>query len=296
MIRIEMIENDNNFDFPSPLSTSARCEQHLIFHWASLYLDRGWSVIPLVGKKPAIRTWKEFQDRRPTRQELSLWFGGEKPLHTNIGIVTGNISGVIGIDFDSAQAEVDWLKTHPSSPLTVRTGSGNAHIYYQVNPAVEVRNRVRLGGHKLDVRGNGGYLVAPSSIHPNGEPYRWENSGEDYRLDAVPVIDSAWLAVSNQSDNAKAISISTLNVSPSNYEHFSDVVIRDPRRYIRAIPSVQGENGSAACFRVACILLRAGLTPEETLDEMIEWNLLCAAPPWSEKELRKKIVDAAKRI
>lgn len=294
MIHIDMIENEKNRSCVHGSLTNSCTGREFIFHMASEYLDRGYSVIPLAGKRPAIRTWKEFQERRPTRQELSLWFGGPKPLHTNIGIVTGNISGVVGIDFDSEQAEVDWLESHPHSPLTVRTGSGNAHMYYQLNSTVEVRNRVRLGGDNLDVRANGGYLCAPPSRHPNGKFYRWESQNDGFCLDDVPEFDPAWLAVPTpQPHDSLGVSLSGVASEPLSY---SDVIIHDPRRYIRAIPSVQGQNGSAACFRVACILLRAGFTPEEALIEMLEWNLLCAEPTWSENELRRKIIDAAKRI
>jgi len=68
--------------------------------------------------------------------------------------------------------------------------------------------------------------------------------------------------------------------------------IRDLRAYIRRIKSIQGARGSDACFRVACILRDAGLSPEESLAYLLEWNQSCADPPWSVTELEHKVRDA----
>lgn len=292
-----MIEYDNHLNSSKNDAASARSEQEFIFHFASEYLERGWGVIPLerAGKRPALRTWKEFQERRPTREEIAFWFRGPKPRHTNIGIVTGGISGLVGVDFDSPQAERSWLESRPHSPLMVRTGSGNAHLYYRLNPDVKVQNRVHLGGKNLDLRGDHGYLVAPPSQHPCGGLYLWASGFDDYCLDAVPEFDPAWLDLPSDLGSMPVNWCSRAAIT-RHAGLSSGSVIRNPRRYIHSIRSIQGEYGSNACFRVACILLRAGLTPEETLVEMQNWNLTCAEPAWSEQELRHKIADAAKRL
>ncbi len=72
--------------------------------------------------------------------------------------------------------------------------------------------------------------------------------------------------------------------------------IRDPRSYIRRIVSVQGQRGSDACFRVACVLRDEGKTPEEALEYMLEWNKECALPPWTVKELIHKIRDSYAKL
>ncbi len=56
--------------------------------WARYYVEKGFSVIPLKrrSKTPALKSWKEYQFRLPTDEELQQWFGDGKH---NIGIVTG---------------------------------------------------------------------------------------------------------------------------------------------------------------------------------------------------------------
>jgi hypothetical protein len=72
--------------------------------------------------------------------------------------------------------------------------------------------------------------------------------------------------------------------------------VRNIQSYIRRIFSIQGQRGSDACFRVACILRDEGKTPEETLEYMLEWNQECAIPPWSVKELLHKIHDSYAKL
>ena len=141
----------------------ATIDVRYIYHDASEYRDRGWSTIPLVGKKAAIR-WKEFTRRLPTLHELFTWFGDGNPKRHNIGIVTGKISALVGVDCDSRGEAVWWWEQFAKTPLLVKTGKG-IHFYYQHKPGTVVRNRAGLFGRKIDLRGENGYLVAPPSIH-----------------------------------------------------------------------------------------------------------------------------------
>ena len=80
-------------------------DERFSFHHAAEYVERGWSVIPLRGKRPAIPSWTEYQTRRPTQDEIRSWFSnssGSTP--PNIGIVTGSISGLVVVDCDTANS------------------------------------------------------------------------------------------------------------------------------------------------------------------------------------------------
>jgi len=135
------------------------------------YVARGFSVIPLRerDKRPALPAWKPFQTRYPTDAELVEWFGKNPKL--NIGIVTGKISGVTVVDFDSDKAwEYATSRGFPES-LTVKTAKGR-HCYMAYEPGMgNFQKRDDLPG--IDLRGDGGYVVAPFSIHPSGFKYIW---------------------------------------------------------------------------------------------------------------------------
>lgn len=139
--------------------------------YALHYLELGWSVIPVAceTKKPLI-AWKEYQARRATVDEVVAWWR-QWPA-ANIGVVTGAVSGLIVLDIDGEAGEASLARCGPL-PLTpmVRTGKGR-HIYF-AHPGAVIRNFARkLPG--LDLRGDGGYVVAPPSLHASGARYTWE--------------------------------------------------------------------------------------------------------------------------
>jgi len=141
----------------------------------------GFRVFPLVerGKKPAV-AWKKYQDEAPSREQLSQW----DKSRFNIGIVTGPPSDIVGIDVDSpeAQAMIDELDLPPTP--CVRTARG-MHLLFK-HPGFTVPNGTKIAGQKLDVRGDGGYLVGPGSIHPTGVSYEWITSPAEVDLAALP--------------------------------------------------------------------------------------------------------------
>ena len=175
-------------------------------------VQRGFSVIPLdhpkrpattnperAGKVPTAR-WEPFQRRRPTDDELMAWFD-DGTLH-NIAIVTGPQSGIVVVDLDSSGA-LAWAIAHlPFTPMRVITGKGE-HWYYRHPGHIAIRNRARVetadGVLAIDIRGDGGYVVAPGSMHHTGHiyraPERWPES-----LDAVPVFELAWFTAVRSSD------------------------------------------------------------------------------------------------
>jgi len=125
------------------------------------YLSKGASVIPVgADKKPAI-LWKEYQTRLPTEEEVKKWWT-DYP-NANVGIVTGKISNVIVVDVEKGGD----ISRFPETD-TIQTGGGGWHLYYNYTP---YENKARIFP-LTDIRGDGGYVVAPPSIHKSGETYK----------------------------------------------------------------------------------------------------------------------------
>lgn len=168
---------------------------------AKLYVSKGLSVIPLYhpdfdpaaegkkGKRPKI-AWREYQTRKPTEQELEAWFGGEP---TNIGIVTGKISGLDVIDFDTVEAFEMAQKLGIDDSVRVKTGKGY-HVFCKATGKGNFQKRDDLKG--IDYRGEGGYVVAPPSKHESGVEYIWEKRG---KLSNPP----AWLFKTDKNQEVK---------------------------------------------------------------------------------------------
>jgi hypothetical protein len=125
-------------------------------------------------KRPIVR-WETFQHRLASKEEVAGWF--RRWPDTNLSVVTGAISGLVVLDVDPRHGGGASLKAleqrHGRLPETVEavTGGGGRHVYF-AHPGHEVRNRAGiLPG--LDLRGDGGTIVLPPSIHPSGNPSRW---------------------------------------------------------------------------------------------------------------------------
>lgn len=164
--------------------------------WASVraaafgYANRGWRTFPChsaiagicsclqegcrqVGKHPLAR--HGFKDATTDPKTLSRWWTSWP--HANVGIATGRASGLLVIDIDSGKGGDESLRsleeTHgplPETP-TVLTGGGGRHLYFRLpDRAVPSRVGIVTG---VDVRGDGGYVIAPPSAHRSGRPYLW---------------------------------------------------------------------------------------------------------------------------
>lgn len=148
-----------------PATTGAR---------AAAYLARGWAPIPLVprSKRPLI-AWETYQHRLPLPGEVARWWA--RWPEAGLGIVTGSVSGLIVLDVDpekGGRASLAALEAeHGRLPATVQvaTGGGGRHWYFR-HPGGRFACAVGLRPG-LDLRGDGGYVVAPPSIHPSGRPY-----------------------------------------------------------------------------------------------------------------------------
>lgn len=149
---------------------------------AIAYARRGWCVFPLVvgGKTPAVSGG--FKSATRDEAQIEAWWS--RSAH-NIGIATGAVSNLYVIDIDVYDTEHKRAKCGLESllaieqahgvlvpALRVRTGSGGLQYFY--SHVADLRNTAAALGVDIDTRGDGGYVVAPPSVHPNGQRYKWE--------------------------------------------------------------------------------------------------------------------------
>lgn len=150
---------------------------------ALAYAALGWRVVPIPrgGKHPIITAW---QDKGTTDSEqIIAWWDATYP-DAGIGIVCGADSGVFVLDIDEhdvaasgSDTLADLEATYgrlPDTP-TVLTGGGGRHLYFAYPAGVTITNDAgRRLGPGLDIRAEGGQVVAPPSIHANGQSYVWD--------------------------------------------------------------------------------------------------------------------------
>lgn len=133
------------------------------YEWAIKYQQHGYSIIPVGKDKKPLIDWKKYQSEKATKEQVEEWFKGDTP--PGIGIVTGKISNVTVVDVEKGGEWRDLPTT-----MTAKTGGGGYHLYYKY--AEGVGNSVRIRP-LTDIRGDGGYVVAPPSGHSSGGMYEW---------------------------------------------------------------------------------------------------------------------------
>lgn len=156
------------------------------------YAQMGMSVIPLHGKRPYFDNWYEVATR--DHDTIERWWH-QSPTD-NIGIATGLKSQLFVVDIDPRNGGEDSLEMltqrHGAMPTTweVVTGSGGRHFYFRM-PNFPVGNVVGLEPG-IDIKGTGGQVVSPPSIHPDTHrPYVWDGLNE---ISQEPLADAPdWL-------------------------------------------------------------------------------------------------------
>jgi putative DNA primase/helicase len=217
---------------------------------ALAYAARGWHVFPLNGKLPI--TTSGFKDATTDPALIRAWWLSHP--RANIGISTGP-SGFWVLDIDprhngdaSLEALTDQHGAIPET-LVARTGGGGLHVLFQ-GAAASTVNRLGKG---LDTRGEGGYIVAPPSIHPETQaPYEW--------LTEHPLVDAPlWL-------------LGQLNQARSTP---------------RVVPDVIEDGGrNSALASLAGSMRWAGASVEEIESALLAMNQARCKPPLDEGEVR----------
>jgi hypothetical protein len=152
------------------------------------------------GKHPAI-PWQRFQKHKIDEAQLDIWFGdGAMYSNKNIGIVTGSISGnVFVVDVDIGQGKLgdesleELQLANDDLPITLesKTGGGGRQFFFRAPAGMEIVTDKNVLGPGIDTRGEGGFVVAPPSLHKSGRRYvmDWEpiEDAPGWLLDMVQV-------------------------------------------------------------------------------------------------------------
>ncbi len=153
-------------------------KEKYIYRNIEKYVNLGFSIIPVKKDKSPFFSWKDFQKRKATLNEVKNWF--KKYSEANIAIITGKISDIVVVDFDSEEA-VNWAKKNNLlNTLCVMTARGlHAYYKYPENGNGDIQNAINLNGMKIDIRADGGYVIAPPSIHKSGKLYEFIDENKE---------------------------------------------------------------------------------------------------------------------
>ena len=243
--------------------------------WALYYASLGLAVFPVKPHGKAPLTEHGCKDASWEEAQIERWWA--RWPSAGIGIATGEASGgllVIDLDVDEEKG-VDgretlrrWETEHgplPGDTWLSITGRGGYHYFYRVNR--ETKNRAGLY-EGVDIRGDGGYIVAPPSIHQNGRAYEWEQGPEDVPL--AEADGNVWSFLSGKS--------------------FED--LGRPFEVPEQIPEGERTN---TLVRLLCSQQAKGLSDAAIRAAVRAENEAKCSPPLTDEELEKTIFPALKR-
>jgi hypothetical protein len=241
---------------------------------------RGLYVFPCAARGKVPLTKHGCLDASIDADIIRSWW--QQHPDANIGLACGPRSNVWVLDVDGQQGEQalqaiergEVLKLPPTWEVT--TGVGR-HIYFRWPDDLEdtpvIKNSTKQLGPGLDVRSEGGYVIAPPSIHPSGRQYRWrEESGPGFAYAPLRFL----LLLQPQ--------VTELDVRRPT-EHWAKITREGAPEGMR--------NASAASL--AGYLLRMGIDAHTALDLVLAWNATKNRPPLPNAEIIRTVESIAAR-
>jgi energy-coupling factor transporter ATP-binding protein EcfA2 len=261
---------------------------------ARQYLGAGFSIIPLApnSKRPKLESWLEFQQRKPTLDEIANWWGNRSDY--GVAVVCGKVSDIVVLDIDDPEKFGIALKamgeTLPDTPI-VKTRDG-CHLYFRYPANRLVTRHDRLKDWGAELRGDGHYVVAPPSV-VDGHRYHWATrNGKRMALGEVPLAECPeWLLdafgvpfVDGQSEQ-KTVQPSTQQV-PQPTDGKGDTLSDEQKRALKSVLVrrwIEGQRHELA-LGLAGLLAKSGIAQDDALALLREIASEAGDNEWRDRE------------
>ncbi len=239
------------------------------------YADHDISCFPCKGKHPLTAHGHKDATRSP--EQIQAW-AVKKP--SAVGIPTGKQNGFYVLDTDVKNNGLENLKLleqeHGALPetLAVKTGGGGTHYYFRC-PDFEVKNSVGEIAAGIDIRGEGGYIIAPPSLHASGQRYCFTEAVDPKRFADLPEAPE-WLLQRLQPEPQHP------SAKPSSFWH-------------ELISNGAGEGQrNSSLAQLTGHLLAHKIDPHIALYIVEQWSQTKCYPPLSKEEAHQVFESIAK--
>lgn len=223
-------------------------------------------------KRPA--TANGLKDATTDPEAITAWWRSEPSY--NIAIATGTVSNIFAIDIDGVDAEGELRRLEADSgalPATVEAITARGRHVYFTMPDTDVRNSAGKIAPGIDVRGTGGYVLAPPSLHPTGRRYAWSVDSAN-TFAAAPGWLVAMAAAPLKGNGAGAVPASTW------------------RELVKGV--AEGARDCSAT-KLAGHLLRHRIDPIVALELLQGWNATRCDPPLPEADIERIVASIARK-
>ena len=261
-----------------------------MLEYALDYADRGLSVVPVhsvlsdggcscgsakcssPGKHPRF-AWQGKENKPMTKKALrDLW---DRYPDSNVGIVTGEVSGILVVDIDGEEGMTSLkdlgFDPHNQRTPRVRSGGNGLHLYYRYQKLPGISTRANII-HKVDIRTDGGMIVAPPSVHLSGNEYKWIEDFDIADLDPIE-FDTSWIDFD---------------------EMGGKLYVLNESKFTKALRGVSEGMRNDTCAQLAGHFFQVGLLLDEVTVLIENWNEQ-NDPPMSHRDLEICIHSIARK-
>jgi Bifunctional DNA primase/polymerase, N-terminal/Primase C terminal 1 (PriCT-1) len=257
-----------------PQGDTMGASDRLLRRVALAFAARGCAVFPCVprGKAPACA--HGCLDATTNTTVITRWWQGNPDY--NIAIACGQPSRVVVLDIDGPDGEAALRKLeaeHGALPQTVEAiTTRGRHLYFKA-PAARVPNSAGQIADYIDVRGDGGYVLVPPSVHPTGKRYCWS-------VDSASTIAEmpAWLLT--------RLVESDPSIAPT---------AAPPSEWLELVRGVTEGTRNDSVAKLTGHLLRHYVHPHVTLELVRTWNAARCSPPLADAEVVQTVKSIASK-
>ena len=239
--------------------------------------EYGWAVFPVSQKSKKPLTPHGCKDAKKDPGAIRFWW--KKYPDASIGVATGSISNLIVIDedidedkgIDGTHQMLLWERENGDLPETISviTGRGGSHRYYKYE-GKDQKNRAGII-EGVDVRGEGGYVIAPPSVHPNGTMYEWENDPSETTIAEVDETVKKFLETGE---------------TPNN--------IREAKEAFKLPNTIESGQRNSTLHKLACSMQAQGMSDDAIMAAVKTENQTRCKEPLEDTEV-ETIVNSALR-
>jgi len=230
------------------------------------------------GKHPLLVGWQ----KKATSSESTIRKWAELYPRCNFGIATGREMFVLDVDGEAGRESLRALEDqHGELPKTAQTltGGGGKHYYFCVSDGIQVRNDSKgIIAPKIHLRGIGGYVVCPGSLHKSGKRYEWASGLSPQHISIADAPD--WL-------------INLVTQRPSK-DRLGATKKRDRNEHPILRGMIADGERNVDLFKFACYLRDRGIKQDMTLALLMPANKEYGKPPKNPDEVQKAVESAFK--
>jgi hypothetical protein len=243
-----------------------------MIHTALALAEKGLAVFPCApaSKKPACP--HGCLEATTDIITINAWWRGNPRF--NVGIATGTVSGIFVIDLDGVEAENALAALGQLPPTITAITARGRHIYFRLPPGIAIRNSAGKLAPDVDIRGDGGYVLSPPSVHPDGAIYKWAaHSSKTFADPPQWLLDKAIESGANGNGHC---------TPTSEWRELITTGVSEGQR-------------NSTVTRLTGHLLRHYIDPHVTLELMQVWNAARCNPPLPTADISRIVNSVAGR-